>query len=93
MKFRITAVLLSLLICACAAAQPTDLVTTNGREFVYQGKVFRFVGVNIRGLSQYGKPSPLPYTSAGDIDTNISGAASMGVKAIRLFAPNNAYST
>ncbi|MCX7020522.1 MAG: discoidin domain-containing protein [bacterium] len=93
MKRRLYGLLSCFAACALAAAQPADLVTTHGRNFVHQGKVFRFVGVNIRGLSQYGKPVPLPYTSTGDIDTNINGAASMGVKVIRLFAPNSEYST
>lgn len=75
-----------------ASAQPADLVATHGREFAYNGKVLRFVGMNIRGLSHYGRGNPLPYTSLGDVDTNLDGMVAIGAKVVRLFAANKHFS-
>lgn len=81
-----------LLICSAVAAaavcsaQPTDVITAHGREFSHNGKAFRFVGVNMRGLVHYGLSMPLPYTQKSDIDYNLDGVAGFGGKVIRVFA-------
>ncbi len=81
----------ALLLASPAAGQPTDLVTTQGREFVRNGQVYRFVGVNMRGLVHYGQPQPLPYTSTADIDYNLDGVAAFHGTVIRVFAANGNY--
>lgn len=80
---------LFLLLCAGSiSAAPTEVVTTYGTEFTLDGiHAFRFVGVNLRGLSHYGGGDILPYTSAAHIDENLDGVAAFGGKVIRLFAP------
>ncbi len=75
-----------------AFAQPADLVTVHGREFAYNGQVYRFVGMNIRGIAHYGRGNPLIYTSLGDVDTNLDGLAALGGKVVRLFAANKFFS-
>jgi len=72
-----------------AFGEPAELVTTHGRDFVFDGKSFSFVGMNIRGLCHYGHGDPLPYTNSGHIDENLNGVAAMGGKVIRLFAAVN----
>jgi len=73
---------------SAAWAQPAGLVTAHGRQFALNGQAYRFVGVNLRGLSHYGQGAPLQYTSVGDIDANLDGVAAMGGKGVRLFAAN-----
>lgn len=91
MPRRISIALLLALAPALAPAQPTDLVTTHGREFVRNGQVYRFVGVNMRGLVHYGQSSPLPFTTIGDIAYNLDGVAGFHGTVIRVFAANSAY--
>jgi len=43
---------------------PDAFVKTNGREFVLEGRTFRLVGVNIRGITHYGLPQQLPVRNA-----------------------------
>ncbi|GAB4319271.1 MAG: hypothetical protein Kow0059_13150 [Candidatus Sumerlaeia bacterium] len=66
---------------------PAEVVTPWGSEFSLNGRSFRFVGVNIRGLCHYGKGDILPYTTAAHIDENLDGAAAFGCRVIRVFAP------
>lgn len=68
-------------------AAPTEVIRPHGNEFILNGKAFRFIGVNIRGLAHYGKGDVLPYTNASHIDENLNGLQSMGGKVVRLFAP------
>jgi len=83
---------LSVTFLPSVGAQPADLVTAHGREFAYNGKAFRFVGMNIRGISHYGRGNPLIYTSLGDVDTNLDGMVAIGGKVVRLFAANKFFS-
>lgn len=81
--------LAALLLASAAHATPPDLVTTCGDEFVRDGRAYRFVGMNIRGLVHYGGgDGALPYTSLSHIDENLAGAANMGCRVIRVFAAN-----
>lgn len=86
MKFSILIVLLIFYAMPLASA-PTEVIKPYGSEFAWEGKAFRFVGVNICGICHYGKGDILPYTTAGHIDENLDGAVVMGAKVIRLFAP------
>jgi len=84
---------LALGLAAGAAAQPAGLVQPHGRQFKLNGQPYRFVGVNIRGISSYGRGAPLIYTSSGDVDTNLNGLQAMNAKVIRLFAANKNHTT
>jgi mannan endo-1,4-beta-mannosidase len=80
--------LMGMLSALCAIAQPPDLVTAVGDEFAKDGKAYRFVGMNLRGLSHYGGGIALPYTSTGHIDENLAGVAGLGGRVVRIFAAN-----
>lgn len=82
-----------LLVAGIALAQPSDLVTAHGREFMRAGQPYHFVGVNLRGLVHYGAGAPLPYTTTGDIGYNLDGVAGFGGKVIRVFAANKHLTT
>jgi hypothetical protein len=69
-------------------AQPPDLVTAVGTEFAKDGRAYRFIGVNIRGLVHYGGGDALPYSNLEHIDENLAGAAAMGCRVVRVFAAN-----
>jgi len=71
------------------SAQPTDLVTTSGRDFIYNGQTYRFVGMNIRGISHYGHGNPLQFTTSAHITENLDGALEFGVDVVRLFSAAN----
>jgi hypothetical protein len=80
------------LACCCAVpavAQPPELVTARGTEFVQEDAAWRFVGMNVRGLVHYGgADGALPYTAIAHIDENLAGAAGMGCRVVRVFAAN-----
>lgn len=76
-------------VVAAHGAEPPDLVRACGTEFVRDGRAYRFVGMNIRGLVHYGGgDGALPYTNLGHIDENLAGAAGMGCRVVRVFAAN-----
>lgn len=85
-------ILISALVCgaASAGAAPPDLVTAVGTEFARDdGRAYRFIGMNLRGLVHYGGgDGALPYTNLGHIDENLAGAAAMGCRVVRVFAAN-----
>jgi hypothetical protein len=74
---------------AFAAPSASELVYAYGDEFYINGISYRFVGMNIRGISHYGQGNPLPYTTTGHITENLDGMVAMGGKVIRLFAAVN----
>jgi hypothetical protein len=78
-----------LLVALPTVAVPPDLVTAVGTEFARDGRAFRFIGVNLRGLVHYGGgDGALPYTTLGHIDENLAGARDMGCRVVRVFAAN-----
>ena len=84
----ITLGLLLILTTACQAVPP-DLVTAVGDEFARDGKAYRFISMNIRGIAHYGGgDGALPYTSTSHIGENLDGAAALGCRVIRVFAAN-----
>lgn len=77
------------LVASPTLAVPPDLVTAVGTEFARDGRAFRFIGVNLRGLVHYGGgDGALPYTTLGHIDENLAGARDMGCRVVRVFAAN-----
>lgn len=65
------------------------LMGTIGREFVVNGRIFRFVGVNLRGLVYYGAglTTMLKYTEAKHREECLQRASDMGAKVVRVFLP------
>ncbi len=84
---RLLTLTLALITAAATSAAPLPPVTTRGEEFVIGDEAFRFVGVNLRGISHYGEGDILVWTSAGNRTENLDGVAAMGGRVIRLFAP------
>lgn len=85
---------LALFIACGASAVPPDLVGAQGDEFVKDGRTFRFVGMNIRGLVHYGGgDGALPYTNLGHVDENLAAAEALGCRVIRVFAANRNVTT
>ena len=62
-------------------------VGTAGREFVVNGRVLRFIGVNLRGLVWYGSGHTLPYAQAHHRDETLDRAREMGARVARVFLP------
>lgn len=89
MAIRFAGLCAAVILASGALAEPPDLVTAAGTEFAKDGRAWRFVGVNLRGLVHYGGgDGALPFTSLGHIDENLSGAANMGCRVARVFAAN-----
>jgi len=68
---------------------PPDIVQVKNGAFVLQGRPFRFVGANIRGLAHYG--DPLLFFGAsreGDREEQLKGAQRIGARVVRLFLAN-----
>jgi mannan endo-1,4-beta-mannosidase len=66
----------------------TGFVQAHGREFRLQGKPFRFIGVNMRGLAHYGTSDPedaIRYTEEKQQEQQLHWARQMGVRVIRVF--------
>jgi hypothetical protein len=64
----------------------SGFVTSGNGSFWLGGNMFSYMGVNLRGISHYGYPVPLPYSSDGDQERNLQGLSSMGGRVARLFA-------
>jgi len=58
-----------------------------GNEFVVNGQVFRFIGVNLRGLVYYGAGRPLEHATEGHRHESLAAARDMGAKVVRVFLP------
>ncbi|MCX6049792.1 MAG: carboxypeptidase regulatory-like domain-containing protein [Chloroflexi bacterium] len=60
-----------------------------GREFVVQGHILRFIGVNLRGLIYYGsgRTSMLQYTTSAHRQQAVQQAQAMGASVVRVFLP------
>ena len=65
-----------------------DFVRVYGDEFVTQGRTFRFIGVNARGLVHYGDASTLQYSQAGQQAEQLQAAYDMGARVVRIFLPS-----
>ncbi|HHW87999.1 MAG TPA: hypothetical protein GX400_17560 [Chloroflexi bacterium] len=72
---------------AAAAPRPPGFVATAGREFVIDGRVLRFIGVNVRGLVWYGSGRTLPFTQPGHRQEVLDQARAMGARVVRVFLP------
>lgn len=70
-----------------AAPQPGGFVGVAGREFVVDGRVLRFIGVNVRGLIWYGSGRTLHFTQSGHRQEVLDRAREMGARVIRVFLP------
>ncbi len=64
-------------------------VTSNGTRFSRNGKNYRFVGANVRGITHYGHNDALPYSTASQIELNLSDVQGMNGKVIRAFVAYN----
>lgn len=62
-------------------------VGTAGQEFVVNGRVLRFIGVNVRGLVWYGSGRTLPVTQPGHRQEVLDRAREMGARVVRVFLP------
>jgi hypothetical protein len=60
-----------------------SFVDVQGNQFVLNGRPFRFIGVNLRGLAHYGTGK---YPSASQRD-QLKAANEMGARVVRLFLP------
>jgi hypothetical protein len=69
------------------AGPPPRGVSAKGTDFTFDGKVGRFIGVNIAGLVHYGANTALPYAGLGDQEAQLSSAAAMGAGVARVFLP------
>lgn len=60
-----------------------------GREFVVNRRIFRFIGVNLRGLVYYGsgRTGMLQYTNESHRHETVQQAWAMGAKVVRVFLP------
>ena len=67
------------------AGGPDAFIQRAGRDFVLQGRRFRFIGVNLRGLVHYGQNPGLPIANA---QQQLQAARDSGVRVVRVFAPH-----
>jgi len=68
---------------------PSDIVQAKNGQFLLNGRAFRFVGVNVRGIVHYGDPQVCFGASReGDRQEQLKGAQRIGAKVIRLFLAN-----
>ncbi len=72
---------------AAAAPRPAGFVGTAGREFVVDGRVLRFIAVNVRGLVWYGSGRTLRFTQPGHRQEVLDRAHEMGARVVRVFLP------
>ncbi len=67
------------------AVPGSAFVGTAGQHFVVNGRKFRFVGVNLRGLAHYGLSDPVRGANAAD---QLQAARDMGARVVRIFLPH-----
>jgi len=72
---------------AAAAPRAGGFVGAAGLEFVIDGRVLRFIGVNVRGLVWYGSGRTLPFTQPGHRQEVLDRAREMGARVVRVFLP------
>lgn len=71
-----------------AVARGDDpFVKAIGRDFVLDGRTFRFIGVNLRGLAHYGT-SALPFAPASQQTEQLRAAHELGARVVRIFLPD-----
>ncbi len=61
-------------------------VRVNGRQFLLDGKPFRFVGANLRELPFYARRDVLPYASEGNQSDQLNAMRDMGMHVVRMHA-------
>ncbi len=66
-------------------AAKDSFVRAQGGEFVEDGRLFRFIGVNIRGLVHYGDPSTLQHAQKSHQQEQLQAAFDMGARVVRVF--------
>lgn len=69
------------------AFAPDPFVHTVGRHLALNGRSFRFVGVNLRGLAHYGTPT-LPAAPLAQQDIQLRAAHEFGARVVRIFLPD-----
>ncbi|HRA64563.1 MAG TPA: carboxypeptidase-like regulatory domain-containing protein [Caldilinea sp.] len=72
---------------AAGSAEADAFIGTAGHEFVVNGRVLRFIGVNVRGLVWYGSGRTLPVTQPGHRQEVLDRAREMGARVVRVFLP------
>ncbi|MGH2542437.1 MAG: cellulase family glycosylhydrolase, partial [Ardenticatenaceae bacterium] len=72
---------------------PANFVTMRNGQFMLNGKPFRFVGVNLRGLVHYGYPGFIEHADEHHRPAALNEAKNMGVRVIRLFLARRQVST
>ncbi len=75
-------------VAAISGGPSHDFVRTHGTEFVEQGRLFRFIGVNIRGLVHYGDTKTLRYAESKHRMEQLQAAYDMGARVVRVFLPS-----
>ena len=63
----------------------SDFVSVAGQHFAVNGRKFRFIGVNLRGLVHYGLSDPVRGANAAD---QLAAARDMGARVVRVFLPH-----
>jgi hypothetical protein len=66
-------------------AKGDTFVRRAGRDFAIDGRRFRFMGVNLRGLVHYGLNDPVRFADARQ---QLKAAREMGARVVRVFAPH-----
>lgn len=67
------------------AVPGSDFVGTADQHFAVNGRKFRFIGVNLRGLAHYGLSDPVGGANAAD---QLRAARDMGARVVRIFLPH-----
>lgn len=80
-----THVTLTLEMISVALVRGDSFVSCSGRHFVVDGRTFRFVGVNLRGLAHYGLSDPV---RGADAAQQLQAARDMGARVVRIFLPH-----
>lgn len=83
--------LLQGLVIPEAPLPPTSNLTpfsVQGTQFIYQGKPFKFIGVNSRELAFWGVT--LQHSTKAQIADQLTGLQSLGVKVVRFYAAHRA---
>ena len=64
------------------------IIGREGRNFILNGRPFRFVGANVRGVVHYGDRRLLPHSDAGHRAVQLDAAKRMGARVVRCFLAN-----